>query len=260
MTTCPTSTVTGGTKQAKNCSCGSSQARKGKIKMGLLGGIENLDVSVWVSILCPYREQCLPYTTQCATECETEQCSYKTKPFFIGIEHTAYFLEETTETLCSHGSSQKLELSKHCEFTGCTLASLSSKLSNFSNTSRHKLFLQTVFYSEGKAAGRSVVWRRRWSRLETHLVQPLLLLLFPEQEHHLWDQLQERRTERLDSKSQMYRFLSLDWSGNWENGQVNHTSRSSLYNRSVSIGHSMKQRTQECSEYVSDLIFLAKWH
>lgn len=59
------------------------------------------------------REQCLPDTTQPATESETEQCSYKTKPFFIGIEHAAYFLEETTETLCSHGSRQKLELSKH---------------------------------------------------------------------------------------------------------------------------------------------------
>lgn len=258
MTTCPRSTVTGGTKQAKNCSCGSTQTRKGKkkknLKKGLLAGIENLDVSVWASILCPYREQCLPYTT------ETEQCSYKTKTFFIGIKHTAYFLEETTETLCSHGSSQKLELSKHCEFTGCASASLSSKLSNFSETSRHKLFLQTVFYSEGKAASRPVVWRRRWSRLETHLVQPLPLLLFPEQEHHLWDQLQERQTERLDSKSQMYRFLSLDWSGNWKNGQVNHTSRSSLYNRSASISHSMKQRTLECSEYVSYLLFMAKWH
>lgn len=261
MTTCPTSTVTG-TKQAKYCNCGWSQTRKGKIKKkSLLAGIENLDVSVWVSILCPHSQRCLPHTPQRATESKIKQCSYKTKTFFIGIEHTAYFLEETTETLCSHGSRQELELSKHREFTGCALANLSSMFSKkIGDTSRHKLLLQTVFYSEGKAASRSVVWRCRWSRLETHLVQPLLLLLFPEQEHHLRDQLQERRTERVDSKSQMYRLLSLDWSGNWENGQANRTARSTLSNRSVSTCQSMTQRTLECSEYIFCLLFLAKRH
>lgn len=74
-----------------------------------------------VSIVCPCSYQCLPNITQRATESQIDQCWYRTTRFNIGINLTVYFLEGTTEIICSKNSPQPLEVTKHCEFTVCSL-------------------------------------------------------------------------------------------------------------------------------------------
>lgn len=90
-------------------------------------GLKILMCLMHVLILCPCSYQCLPNTTQHAVESQVDQCWYGTKVFYIGIELTVYFLEATTEILCSKDSRQPLELSKHCGFTVCSLAKWSLK-------------------------------------------------------------------------------------------------------------------------------------
>nr|XP_046271217.1 cytokine receptor common subunit beta isoform X2 [Scatophagus argus] len=61
------------------------------------------------------REQCLHYdaAVQDASQHRTVQCTYKTKAFSIGIQHTAFFVKKETETLCSSVSHKPLDLSLH---------------------------------------------------------------------------------------------------------------------------------------------------
>lgn len=77
---------------------------------------------LWVicsTILCPCvcRKQCVPRSASVHDEHRTVKCRYETMTFVIALSHTVFFLENKTETLCTSGSDQPLDLSQHCEFT-----------------------------------------------------------------------------------------------------------------------------------------------
>ncbi|XP_037648266.1 cytokine receptor common subunit beta [Sebastes umbrosus] len=61
------------------------------------------------------RKQCVPYgaEVQDASEHRTVQCRYEAQAFSIGIEHTVFFLENKTLTLCSSVPHKPLDLSQH---------------------------------------------------------------------------------------------------------------------------------------------------